>query len=100
VDDLSTALIMTKFYELHLRGEPTAGVPPLPAPAALRRAQIRLRVATVAELGLAERAERRFEASGQQDTEALKAMHWHRANPAAVLFADPYCWAPFVFIGA
>jgi CHAT domain-containing protein len=46
VDDLSTMLLMVKFYEYHLCGEPNNKTGPLPPASALRQAQIWLRDAT------------------------------------------------------
>lgn len=43
VNDLSTALLMHRFYELYLKGDPDAGLEPQPPARALRLAQAWLR---------------------------------------------------------
>lgn len=50
VDDISTALVMVKFYELHLRGDAKTDEGPLPPSAALCRAQQWLRDVSNGEL--------------------------------------------------
>jgi CHAT domain-containing protein/tetratricopeptide (TPR) repeat protein len=94
VDDFSTALVMIRFYELHLRGE----VEPA---AALQRAQQWLRDATAAEIA-------EFTSAHPQIAEALReslrrgektalAAARHGERPFAT---QPFHWAPFVFFGA
>jgi CHAT domain-containing protein len=50
VNDLSTALLMHRFYELHLHGDASAGLAPQPPARALRQAQLWLRDLTYQEL--------------------------------------------------
>jgi CHAT domain-containing protein len=93
VDDRSTALLMGRFYQHHLRDGLDAAV-------ALHRARLWLRAATARELDLARWYERRYEASGGRDRLALTAMRHYRATPDATPFQHPYYWAPFVLTGA
>jgi CHAT domain-containing protein len=50
VDDVSTALLMTRFYELYLRGEDRRGLPPQSPVRALRAAQYWMRTLTNRDL--------------------------------------------------
>ena len=50
VDDLSTTLLMSRFYAYHRHGDPATGEGPLSPAAALRRAQAWLRTVTADEL--------------------------------------------------
>jgi len=70
VNDLSTMLLMERFYQLHLHGQEL--------PEALQQAQIWLRNVTAGELA------RRFAVQG----------------PAQRPFAHPFHWAAFTFSGA
>ena len=92
VDDISTALLMSRFYLEHLGN----GLDPAWA---LHRAQDWLQTATARELGLADRYERRYQESGRMDPTAFRAMRYFRANPEAMPFAHPYYWAAFTFTG-
>jgi CHAT domain-containing protein len=107
VNDLSTALVMIKFYEFHLRGEAQTGQGPMPPAAALCRAQGWLREVTSGELA-------EYFARHQQLNEARHRMlarlpeqavtaglaRFALDDPEARPFADsPYHWAPFVFVG-
>ena len=92
VVDLSTALLLVRFYG-HLLG---GGQDPA---SALRGAQAWLREATAAEMDLAGRFERLYTASGRRDAGALRWMRHFRAQPEARPFAHPYYWAAFVFSG-
>jgi len=83
VSDLSTAILMERFYRLW-REE---GLAPAHA---LRQAQQWLRDATTAELGLADRHERLFQASGRRDRQAFRAMRLYKAYPDDKPFAHPY----------
>ncbi len=100
VDDLSTAMLMERFYLYHLHGDPdcpTRG--PLPLAAALRRAQIWLSKATVDQIDdcLAEKHDRgdieasQLIRSGQNHDDSLDD-----ARP----FKSPYYWAAFTISGA
>jgi tetratricopeptide (TPR) repeat protein len=90
VDDISTALLMDRFYEAHLGGSG-------PAPA-LQDAQLWLRRATAGEL-----ADRLMErrATATESNPALSSA-WRRfvaRPPEELAFPEPYFWAPFTFYG-
>jgi len=105
VNDLSTALLMIKFYEYHLKGDASTGVGPMQPAAALREAQLWLRDVTNAELSelfekykmtapdRPERSRMAFELASERFRE-----HTLR-DPDERPFAHPYYWAPFVFYG-
>ncbi|MBM4432266.1 MAG: CHAT domain-containing protein, partial [Chloroflexi bacterium] len=92
VVDISTALLLIRFYRLHLQ----QGLAPATA---LRQAQMWLRGASAAQLGLAERYQRLYESSQRRDGEAFRAMRYYQANPEVKPFRHPYYWAAFVFSG-
>jgi CHAT domain-containing protein len=92
VADISSALLLARFYKLHLDG----GLDPVEA---LGQAQIWLRKATAAELELAGHFSRRFQDSRRRDRGAARLMRYYRANPNARPFAHPFYWAGFVFTG-
>lgn len=100
VDDLSTALLMAKFYELHLAGA-------LPAEA-LRRAQQWLRWATSGELAAIFTSERKRWNVQEAETLASRSRcvieglaRFALDDPDAQPYADePFYWAPFVLVGA
>ena len=50
VDDLSTMLLMVRFYRYRLRGDEETGEGPMTPAAAMRRAQLWLRDVTAGEL--------------------------------------------------
>jgi CHAT domain-containing protein/tetratricopeptide (TPR) repeat protein len=95
VGDLSTVLLMERFYADHLAGAS--------APAALRQAQIWLREATAQELA------ERF-ASERAKPDAARLMPYEQASeawrrfarmdPSEQPFASPVYWAAFTFSGA
>jgi len=99
VDDLSTALLMTKFYELHLAGAPPAE--------ALRRAQQWLRGATSGELAAVFTSERKRLDVKEAENFASRARcvieglaRFALDDPDALPFVDePFYWAPFVLVG-
>jgi CHAT domain-containing protein/tetratricopeptide (TPR) repeat protein len=93
VDDLSTGLLMGRFYLYHLKRclDPTL---------ALYRAQRWLRNATAKKLGLADLYEKRYRESGQRDRQAYQAMGFYQKNPQAKPFSHPYFWAAFVYSGS
>jgi len=93
VEDLSTALLMERFYRYHLRD----GIDPA---SALHQAQQDVRTKSARELDRAHRYEALYRASDGRDADALKSLRWYRANPDATPFAHPYYWAPFVLAGA
>jgi CHAT domain-containing protein len=90
VNDISTAILMGRFYVEHLGN----GLDPA---SALHRAQDWLRTVTARGMSLADRYERRYQES---DPDAFWAMRHYRANPEARPFAHPYYWAAFTFTGA
>ncbi len=93
VTDISTALLLTRFYRCHLKeGHDSA--------TALHLAQDWLRSATAQALGLADLYQRVYQESGQKDAEAFRAARYYRANPNSKPFTHPYYWAGFVFSGA
>jgi len=92
VNDISTAILMGRFYVEHLGN----GLDPAWA---LHRAQDWLRTATARDMSLADRYERRYQESGRMDPAAFRAMRYLRANPEARPFAHPYYWAAFTFTG-
>jgi CHAT domain-containing protein len=92
VADVSAALLMRETYRLHL----VEGLGPA---AALRRAQIWVRSATAEELGLPALYDRRYQRSGQTDTDAARAALAYRRRPQVVPFAHPYHWAAFTLTG-
>lgn len=92
VSDLSTSLLMGKFYDLHVRqGEEPAS--------ALRHAQIWLRNARGAELDSFVQA--RVAAGDLSEGQVrMIARALSSVPPGAPPFADPFFWAPFVYFGA
>ena len=93
VDDLSTTLLMSRFYAYHRQGDPTTGEAPLSPAAALRRAQAWLRSRTAGDLVALLTRDRSPAAADLRREFAL-------AEPTSRPYADPFYWAPFVAIGA
>ncbi|HVG22423.1 MAG TPA: CHAT domain-containing protein [Blastocatellia bacterium] len=93
VDDISAAVLLSRFYRLYL-------IDGLEPAIALRRAQEWMRTATAQEMGLADYWERCYEASGGRDTSALLSMRYFTNAPDVEPFSHPYYWAAFVFSGA
>lgn len=93
VNDLSMAYLMEGFYHRHRVGKE-------PIAQALRAAQLALRDATARELGLAERWEGVYRASGCNDPAAFKLMRYFRANPDVKPFKSACYWAAAVFTGS
>lgn len=91
VDDLSTALLMVRFYELHLETR-------LSPAQALGKAQIWLRDATASEILVW--CEGRSRGTGNRGIAAAVALRLGLEEPEYRPFADPFYWAPFVFVGA
>jgi CHAT domain-containing protein len=95
VSDISTAVLMKRFYALHM----SQGLHPA---AALQQAQRWLRTSTTEELDLAgwwdevAALTEDVQASVQASAQAAA----HRATPGRRPFATPYHWAPFTFSGA
>jgi CHAT domain-containing protein len=112
VNDLSTALLMHRFYELHLHGDTTTSLAPQEPARALRLAQVWLRDLTFQAMyayferhaalhgaeSLAETVERMPGALIDQGL--LRAEHGMFTDPAARPFAAPRYWAAFTFNGA
>jgi CHAT domain-containing protein len=92
VADISTALLLTRFYHYHLKDGRDPAM-------ALYLAQGWLRAVTAQEMGLADYYQRLYQESGQKDQDAFRAMRYYRANPSVKPFAHPYYWAGFVFSG-
>lgn len=100
VDDLSTALLMARFYELHLQG---GFERPLPPARALRLAQLWLRDVKAGELlrffreqrELARRGSAALEPRIIADGEILFLLEEPESRP----YSAYYHWAPFVFLG-
>jgi len=111
VGDLSTALLMIKFYELQLFGNISDGKGPLTPTEALAGAQRWLRELTNGQLheyflgqqnGAVERADHqsttprtRFPAKFVRE----KLRELERSLPDQCPYANPYFWAPFVLVG-
>lgn len=107
VKDLSTALLMIKFYEYHRQGDQAAGTGPMPPAIALRQAQRWLRTVTAAEL-LDYFNQHKTLHDAEQERERLRMpvdMAVEGVNEFGLLppeerpFAEPYFWAPFIFVG-
>jgi CHAT domain-containing protein len=104
VDDLSTALLMIRFYELSLSG---SGDDPMPPARALRQAQLWLRDTKREELLAFFREQRSRHDDGAGKPMALldksaigqgiARLAWE--EDGARPFSEPYYWAPFVFVG-
>jgi CHAT domain-containing protein len=93
VDDLSTAVLVKKFYHCNLEEHLEPAV-------ALHRAQLWLHSATAKEMTLAEMYERIYRETSCRNAEALRWMRYYQTNVEARPFAHPYYWAGFVFTGA
>ena len=106
VDDLSSALIMTRFYEYHLHGRPdradratdpkspAATADPMEPAQALRAAACWLRQLTGQQL--AEYVERHPHLSRA----AAGVLRFAVAYPDMRPYTSPYHWAPYVMVGA
>ena len=100
VNDLSTALLMGRFYLEHLgRG----GSPPAHPVHALRLAQCWLANVTAIEMAEHFAAIRMGSLLGEGRIPDELASFWMNAfgrmSPDARPFRDPYFWAPFVYVG-
>jgi CHAT domain-containing protein len=103
VNDLSTALLMIKFYEYHLHGDAKTGENPMPPASALRKAQLWLRDVTNTELSELFDMYRKVTPNTQMQMAYELAQERFREHtlrdPDERPFAHPYYWAPFVFYG-
>jgi len=91
VSDISTTLLMKKFYELHI----IASLDPV---SSLRQSQFWLKNATNQQLQLSELSERLY-ATGK-DRVFAQLYLYASANPDATPFSHPYYWAGFYYLGA
>jgi CHAT domain-containing protein len=103
VNDISTALLMIKFYQYHLAGDPLNSIPPLSPVSALRKAQLWLRDLTNADLADLFDEYRKAAAKRQggmpQDL-AQSQFRAHALNPPGEHpYSQPYYWAAFAFFG-
>jgi len=102
VNDLSTALLMIKFYEYHLQGDSTICEAPMPPAHALRHAQRWLRDVTNAELS---ELFNRFKQGASEQSRIAYALargkfrEYTLKNPDERPFTHPYYWAAFAFYG-
>jgi CHAT domain-containing protein/tetratricopeptide (TPR) repeat protein len=92
VNDVSTGLLLTRFYQLHLQES-------LPPASALRQAQRWLRESTAGEMGLAEYYERAYRESEQREEHLLQRARYYQEHAGKKPFAHPYYWAAFTFTG-
>jgi CHAT domain-containing protein/tetratricopeptide (TPR) repeat protein len=93
VDDLSTALLLARFYHYHLADS-------LDPATALCRAQHWLRKSTAKQLGLAKRYEQLYLESGRHDTRSFRAMRYYNHHPESMPFEHPLYWGGFIYTGA
>jgi CHAT domain-containing protein len=91
-NDISTALLIKRFYQLHC-------VEQLPPAVALHQAQQWLRNATVTELELVRYMESVCRQSGHSDSQLLQHLRRYRNHPQLKPFISPYFWAGFAFYG-
>jgi CHAT domain-containing protein len=99
VNDLSTALLIERFYRYHLEARPD----PLPPAEALRRAQQWLRDKVTAAMA-ADACFQRVEALRAQEDKDLKSaqdalIHYELMPHDSRPFAHPVYWAPFTMSG-
>jgi len=94
VNDASTALLMTRFYEYHLVGDQHAGEGPMSPAMALRRAQLWL--ARISSEELEPYYEQHRALRDARDGEARPGLD----SPSRRPYAHPWYWAAFVFVGA
>ena len=92
VEDISTALLLVRFYHYHLK----KGWAPAKA---LMAAQNGLQNATVKELGLVTHYQKMYLDSKKTDREALRNKRYYEKRLQDKPFAHPYYWAGFVFSG-
>ena len=92
VEDLSTAVLMERFYHEHV-------VNGLELATALHYAQVWLRTSTAMDMCLTDRYERLYLVSIETNRDAFLKMRYYRVNPEIKPFAHPYYWAAFTFSG-
>jgi CHAT domain-containing protein/tetratricopeptide (TPR) repeat protein len=92
VTDISTALLLGRFYQHHIAD----GLSPA---AALRAAQYWIRTSTAEQLGLADHWKRVYEQSAGQDVDAFQKFRYYRAKPGERPFDDPFFWAGYSIVG-
>jgi CHAT domain-containing protein len=93
VNDLSTMLLMVKFYEAHLK----EGLVPA---AALRKAQLWLREVTCKELSdIFSRYRTITPSTAIRKVAEMQFRDYELRDPGEMPFAHPYYWAAFVFYG-
>jgi CHAT domain-containing protein len=115
VNDLSTALLMHRFYELYLHGDDAAGLVPQPPVRALRLAQQWLRDLTYAKMFAYFEQHRQLKAAQQHSPVPVSGERmpltlieeWRTLAEDNMLdhandrpYANPVFWAPFTFNGA
>ena len=92
VADISTALLLVRFYHYHLKN----GWKPAKA---LHAAQHWQRDATVDELGLVTLFQKIYLESKKKNIDAFRAIRNYKSRLQDKPFAHPYYWAGFVFSG-
>jgi CHAT domain-containing protein len=92
VPDVSTALLLSHFYELHIGGE-------IDVASALGRAQNWLCRSTAQDLGLKVILENAYLDSRKADSKELERISFFERNPHAKPFEHPYYWAGFILHG-
>lgn len=90
VSDISTSLLMRKFYDNHLQKQ-------MPPVRALRTAQMWLANATNKELDTAEIYENTWKETNEKHFAQLAL--YSRRNPLTAPFSCPYYWAGFYYTG-
>lgn len=86
IDDLSTALLISRFYQYHLKDGLNPAV-------ALKQAQKWLCTSTAQEIGLSDYPDECFQEDREGREQAFQVL---QCKP----FAHPYYWAAFIFAGA
>jgi CHAT domain-containing protein len=103
VNDISTAMLMIRFYQYHLAGDPSNNIPPLSPVSALRKAQLWLRDLTNADLADLFDEYRNAAAKKQGGMPLDLAQSRFRAHalnpPREHPYSQPYYWAAFAFFG-